>query len=56
MVKNHAKAVVFSFTANSPNTQVSPRNGSRTIVALKRDLEEDPQQGQNKSPIRYMLK
>ena len=39
MVKSHAKTVVFSFIANSPNTQVSPRMGSRTIVALKRGLE-----------------
>ena len=53
MVKSQAKTVVFSFTANSPNTQVSPRIGSRTMLALNTDLKEDPQEGQNKSQIRY---
>ena len=40
MVKSHAKAVVFSFTVNSPNIQVSPRMGRRTREAQNRALQE----------------
>ena len=33
MVKSQASQVLLRFTANSPNTHVSPRTGRRTTVA-----------------------
>ena len=35
IVKSHAKTTVFSFTANSPTTHVTPRSGSRTTVLFR---------------------
>ena len=38
MVKSHANTAVFSLTANSPNTHVSPNRGSRIRDAFSRLL------------------
>ena len=38
MVKSQAKTMVFSLTANSPNTQVSPSRGSRITDAFTIEL------------------
>ena len=34
MVKSQANAVVLAFTVNTPSTQVMPRIGRRTSVAI----------------------
>ena len=40
IVKSHANTSVFSSTANSPMTQVTPSRGRSMIVAFNVDLEK----------------